>query len=213
MSTVIFLPPSKQTWTGHCFTISLRSICAFFGGLCFYCHISDSLLCRYGIAKLPVFLSGHVLNLHLLCTFLRKTSAIFSGFKYGFGCYLSLGNIWLTFHKRKMVWLTQLTAKWLVANPHTFVSSFSKEKKSCFILSFWVKRNNIAWYFLKPDYFILNFVSVNFGVMRKNNRYPEHQPKSHIQEWYWYPAGLWYNGLTFSWTYKTQSEPFFLLVS
>jgi len=43
-----------------------------------------TLLGWYCIAKLPVFLPGHVLNLHLLCTFLRKASAIFSGFKYCF---------------------------------------------------------------------------------------------------------------------------------
>ena len=114
MSTVIFLPPSKQTWTGSCFTISLRSICAFFGGLCFYCHISDSLLYRYGIAS---YLFSY-LAMSWICTY-YVTWAIFSGFIYGFECYFSLGNIWLTFHKRKMVWLTQLVgAKWLVANPH-----------------------------------------------------------------------------------------------
>lgn len=130
MSTVIFLPPSKQTWTGSCFYISLRSICAFFGGLCFYCHISESLLCQYGIVQLPVFLSGHALNLHLLCTFLWKTSTTFSGFKYDFECYFFFGKYRPTFHMRKMVWLTQLTgAKWFIANPHTCMPSLSKGKK------------------------------------------------------------------------------------
>lgn len=89
MLTVIFLRPNRQTWTGSYFYV-LRSILCLFSGLCFYCHISDLLSCWYGIVKLPVLISGHVLNLHLICIFwARQTTAICPSFGYGFECYFS----------------------------------------------------------------------------------------------------------------------------
>ena len=48
-----------------------------------------------------------------------------------------------------------------------FLCHRSLKGKDCFTVPFWVKRNNVTRYFLKPDYFILNFVSLNWGYEEK----------------------------------------------